>query len=1523
MVAADKPTTVEKPPEQAQPNLQAEVYAPRYTELPKASDTAAAASLPNANWGSAPEGTLAAEKLQPQFNQLDSANEAILKTQGVKDAKDATTGAVTRSYDSPALKGVSHTFNKDGTTFLNFADTAAQSQLPADQRFASMAFDKDGTAYVGVKGADGKVQMKPATEAQVKEAERIFAGASGEFSTSDGAKGKLKYDARGNTVADEVPGVPGASMKVAPPNSADDLRYTATVKPAGDNPGYRTEATGTKETGLRFVDFDDKTSSKNYPKAADGKSIEGLVLGRTPSPERPPLVLKSDNQAGDGSETTIDRNLVSSTTFPKNDSQGRLTEIKLPAGHPSGIASQTEYAPNTINDGMKLLTRNQDGSSTSERFVKTADANKLAYETSSVAPDGSQLVKGYGSEADAKENKASWVRQTAPDGTVTTRFANRTDGVASSEYKPGPPEAYTFRKADGTAFSPEEAKNFKTPPVVQTEQLDANRTREVLANGNTVITDKAGPTVVENAKGATTIWKPGEGPKNAAELKQATGLDLNLSDAQFKDIKDAGNVKGFTKNIDGSITLQLDNTKTENGRSQMRIGLDATGKPQVRAQDGVDKGRHFVESTDATTGNKTRSFDADPSKGQKPGQGDVIVTKPDGSVSFSRTTDGGKVTTIDNERGRTEVRDFSKGTWQATEKGVTTNGTIERGDNGELRFKDQDGKLTGLEFTQGRRAGESIKFTRDADGKMSRMEINTSARDGAPAEHVTVERNQDGSWQTNPKGQKVPGFDKAVGDPSGVIRGDFSTNEKGDVVFESADKGIKQIVRANGGRDTYDMREYSRIRENPDGTVGPKKYWDGYGSPNNPEDGWREGRAETVNGKTTVTFKDQQFNRPTKMTRDTSAKGDGTANNGYEVEFTDGSKFTVGDWKAGKMTYTNAGKTDTLYNTGSIGKDGRLAWAKGTQDANGRITFDDPRVDTNEIPKTASIDPRTGEIDALYKDERRVTTDGAGKPKRIVSHKGAEAITPLYGVNGEFRGYQQGNKQILRGKDVPTDATTPPGTSEWTINVDGKEQGKFNGTHVSKAGGAFEIVGKNGEKYESSGRFTTLEGGKPTVYDARGQKWQMSKAGDATTKPTWTVGDKSFTGDMKSYDNGNVGITAADGSVAMVNPDKSVSTLDKTGVERDRKFADGSSLKRNEVGALTEMTRVLPGGKTETTSLQYQALPDGQLALTQVETKGPNGTRLEKPKDGKLREAVLGPDGKEKNPPEFKANEVTYDRMGTRTETNGTSRVSTDIQGKQRTTTIDAQGRIVESPDTKGDGKYKFNYADDKDVAPAKILDANGKEVGARLSGPATSDEARANPAAVEAIYDVGGKQMRLDLKTGELKPVGDNRGLDPNIANHRDKPVGPRDGVTEEQAKALTEKYGLNPTVIQKMQEVGMDLRLPATVMTAQNLDAFFDAASKTPGALDAFKGEQFPKTMADLQEMLKKSGGPEFVHMLLAKPEQIAALLQSPEKAAQIQQQISPSLRPLVTAQFFKAFDEARKARQQQPANPDPRRP
>jgi hypothetical protein len=1480
----------------------------------------------NAAWKPDNNATALGDQLQPTLNQLDTTQEAVLKAQttpgqGFTETKDATTGAVKRTYDLPALQGLEHTFNRDQTVDLKISPEAKakmQAGLPPEQQFDQMKFAGD-KAYVPDAANPGK--WKEATKEQREAAEKTFKAAGGQFTMPDGTTGNWNFsDAKGTTNVAKVPGAPeGTTMSLTTPNSQDDLRYTATVPAQGEIPGYTTEATGTKQDGLRFVDFDDKSKPNGVDRTrtADGKrSIEGLVMDRSPKPGKPPLALTSENFAGDGSETKIGRNRVSETTFPPDDPQGRTRELKAPADHPSGVASETYYDPAKSADGRTIERVQRNGLVHTERNTKNG-----GYEISE-RMNGAEVTVGFKTREDAtaRPPKApDWKRETKPDGTVTTTYPQgNKDGISSSVYKPGNPPTLTFNEMVDGKEQPVSAEKaaalLAKPPAVSTEDLGNNKTREVRPDGTTVTRDNnAGRTVTESARETTTSWDANKQP-TPQELAKMTGLSPD--DPRLKD------VTGISRSNtgDNSVTLRYDPTKNPEGRSFVKIGRDAAGA-EVITRDGIKReagkpDRHYVETPDTKTGLTTRSYDADPAKGQKPGQGDVEILDKDNKVTFSRTTDGSKVTTFDAARGRTETRDYEAKTWSVDEKGVKSAGTIKQGEKGQLLFVDgKDGKLTGMEFTEGRRAGESYKFTRNENGDLTGMEVDIPARNGQPAQHVNLERSKEGEWKTNPPGQKVPGFDKAVADGNGVIKGEFSTNEKGDIVFQSGDKLTKEILRGNGGRDTYDMRDYSRIRENPDGTVGPKKYWDGYGSKDNPESGWREGTATTVGGKTTVIFKDQVEGRPSKMTRDTTPKADGSPGNGFEVEFANGAKYNVADWKDGKMTLTANGKTETLYNTGATGRDGRVQWVRG-QEQDGNVIFDrnDPRVASGEIPKSAKIDPKSGDIESTYIDERRVTTDSTGKMKRLQAAKGAEPMVPLYGVNGEFRGYQQGDRQILKGADVAPGANVPPGTSEWTVKQPGKPDVKFNGQRVDKPSGGFEIVGQNGDKFESNGRFSTKENGVPTVYDSRGQKWQMTKAGDGTTKPTWTVGDKTFTGDMKPYENGNVGIQNGD-MVDMANPDKSVSKLDKNGVERERKFADGSSLKRDEMGVLRQFTNT----KQETTTLNYQNLPDGTPALVGVETKDASGKviRVEKPSNGKLREAVLGPDGKEKNPPEFKPGEVGYDRMGTRSEVTGAAdtgatRVMTDIHGQVRTAKYDIQGRLTSATNTTGDGNLTFNYPNAHEKTPHEIKDAKGAKIGSRVD---------ADPSD---IYDVNGKQHRLDMKTGELKPVNDNAGLDPNVAYHMDRVAAPqeRPGTTPD-APALTEeqlkqKYELDPSAIPALKSFASAVGLEGA-MTPQNLDKFFDAA-KANGLMGQFSKQNLQAMATDIQGLMSNPQAKAMIQSMLSNPAQLMEFMKNPEALAQIQASVPASLKPFLNPVFLTAL---MKPREQQPPGPDPRRP
>lgn len=1468
----------------------------------RVSQTDSQATTIKDDWKVDPNGNKLLESLNPQLQQFDATHEAVVKAQTAGGNQGFTetageNGAVKRVYNDPALKGFEHTFNKDRSIDLKIP---ASANLGVDR----MRFEGDKALV-----PDGANGWKEASKEQTEAVNKVFQGAGGEFTTPDGSKGTWKFqDATGASVVDKVPGVEGGSMALRTPNSFDQVRYQGSVAATEATPGYKVETTGDKATGMRFIDFDDSKKTANDPTTVDGKSIEGIVVRRTPTANQPALVLTSDNFAGDGSTTSIYPNGVFKTEFAADDAKGRISESKaaLDTRHP--ILSEAQFKPEAAN-GLVFEQKHRDGTTVTERV--TPDNG---YDHVTSGPDG-ERINHYASREDAlaKPPKLAWSRHTSADGTVESVYPPAADGTRlASTFKPGNPPTMTFSDvaADGTktpVSADRQTALMANKPVLQQYDLGNGRTRTVNGDGTTSTIDAtAGTTITETHNEVTAVFNDKTKVPPLKDLAAATGLQE--TDPRLKDIT------GFTKSTDGSVTLKYD-PETSGGKTQERIIRNANGEETGTVRDGVDteSGKRYVEQFDAKTGNTTRQFQPDESKGQGLGQGDVVVTDRDGKVLFRRSVDNEEqtVTTVDGN-GRTEVRDYKNNTWTATENNEqVANGTIERGEDGQVVFKDSAGRLTGLEFTQGRRAGESYKINRTEDGTITGMEIDVPARNGEPAHRVSLERTAEG-WKTNPPGQKVPGFDKATADATtGLIKGEFSTNERGDITFESHDKQTKEVLRKSGGKDTYDMREYSRIRENPDGTVGPKKYWDGYGSKNNPEDGWREGTAVTENGKTTVIFKDQVEGRPTKMTRDLSPSADGKANNTYEVEFANGSKFTVGDWKEGKMTFTSDGKSETLYNTGAVGNDGRIQWARGTVGNDGVVKFDDPRVATGDLPQEARINSETGEIESTYIDQKKIVTDGQGKTKRIVPHKGAEPIEPFYGVNGEFKGYTQGNRVIEKGPDVPAGANVPAGTSEWKITEPGKPEMKFNGQMLEKSNGRFEIVGQNGEKYESSGRITTTENGVPTVYDGRGQKWQMTKAGDGTTKPTWTVGDppKTFTGDMKMYDNGNVGISSADGEVIdMYNPDKSVSKLDRYGVERQRDFADGSYIKRDGIGALKEF-RTASG---DTTKLSYDT-STGVPALTQVETTNKDGKviRIEKAHDGKLREAVLDANGKEQNPPQFKTSEVSYDRMGTRSETTaaadntGAARVNTDIHGKSRDIRLDAKGRLAAATSTTGDGINTFHYASDTDALPSEIRDAKGTVLGSRIEGD---------------IYDVGGKRMRLD-RNGDLKPANDNSGLDPNVANHTER-RSDAPGTTPDAAalsdKQLSEKYEVPETTVTAMRQFAKDLGLPEQAIKPQDMERFLSVAKAnqllqyvTPDNINAIKAEIAAVAGANPEAL-------NVIKSMMQDPTKIPDYLKDQNVQKLLDEKL-PKLKPFLNPAFIAALIP----KQPQPANPDPRNP
>lgn len=1443
--------------------------------------------------------------LQNDFKAFDTAEAKVREAQTgekglFKETTDAA-GNVTRTYNAPAEK-YSHVFNKDGSTEL---------KTPTGESIVT----KDGATKV--LGADGKELDAAKSKEVLDKANKAFEGAKGEFTGEGGQKGNWKVDAvTGNTTVEKVPGVQDGSMTINHANTKDDVKYHGEVKANGGKPGYSTEATGDNKTGYRFVDYDD---SKGQPdvKTKDNKSIEGFVAQRGAGADKPPLTLVSDKHAGDGSVTKIGIDGVAETTYdpPKN---GKLSEKAFPPGHPSGVESQVKYDPAQNPDHVESVVKLQNGVSATRRA--TADGG---YELTQAGPGG-EIVTKVG-----KDDKPQWSRETDATGKVTTKFSTGETGVFTPAKPPATQGDFKVTGSDGKVIDPQQFLKDKGPQL--SEKLSADRTRETKVDGTTVTTDtKTGITKTEKPptgdgrQGTTEYsWKPETKPSKA-DLAQMTGL--KETDPRLNGITSVKETKG--SNVievnygDKTPNTLRDGKATDDVKTSAQIRRDGDGNVIEELRNGKTKdGRGFTEYEDKN-GTRTRTFE------KKAGQvaGDQEVYNNKNEKIQDRKVDGQKITTTDYENGkekRTEVLDTKEGTWKRTENGQTTEGKLLSGRNGQRLYMDGQGKMvSGLEIPPGgARGGDSYRFGRDGEGNITSMQVE------AQGKKVNL-KQEGGVWKAEPKGE-IPGFPAANNDrdAEGNFKGKFSTNDKGELVYESSDKMTKQVLRGDGSRDTYDMREYSRVKEGADGSVGPKKYWDGYGSKNNPEDGWREGTAtKDANGNITVQFKDQVPNHPSKTIRN----GDG-ANDSFQVEFPNGTGFKVGNWNEGKMIRSEKGKPDTtLYNTGTVGNDGRVQWAKGTPDATtGRVKFDDPRVQSGEIPTEATIDK--GKVTSTYADGTEVESNLDGKPTKIrPGHAGSKEMNRRYGSQGELKGFNQGT---TTGTLERTDPVT--GKSDWTINSGGQNYKIEGATVTEKPGGKFEIVGKDGTKYESNGRLSTKEGGKDVVYDARGQKWTKSAEGtkgDSTKvppepgkPPTWETGNppKKFNGEMKMFDNGNVGVQTSNEIAETVNGDGSVSKIDKNGFERERVNKDGTYQKRGPQGELTEFSSKDSAGKTTVTKLDYDRDKDsGKLTGGVREVKTFDPSQPDKPLRTEKRDTPppATPPAKQEQPKlrvvnadGSLGNEVTYDRMGTRSEIKGTptdnTTTVTDVHGQTRNIKTVA-GKRTEitgpQPGTTGDTKLSLTYGD---ANPDPTSITNGKDTYERVGRNAFQIKGSADKTV-----------FTLD-RDGTLKAAEDNIGIDPAFSMQLDQ-SRPRDTAKPGDAPASTkttdqqwaaadkyfqQTYGLKPGALNELRNLADAAGLKAEQITPGSLDTILQA-SKEAGMIPGMDAATLNKMATALRPIMADP----------AQRDKILATLGDPNvDLNKIKGFLPEAVRPLINEKFIGAIKKAF----MQPVSPSPK--
>lgn len=395
----------------------------------------------------------------------------------------------------------------------------------------------------------------------------------------------------------------------------------------------------------------------------------------------------------------------------------------------------------------------------------------------------------------------------------------------------------------------------------------------------------------------------------------------------------------------------------------------------------------------------------------------------------------------------------------------------QNGEGGKMFVDEKTGFVNAMQFTDGARKGQKYAFDRDDLGNITKMHILMPGKDAAtPPQYLSFQKTDKG-WVSKPEGQLVPGF-KNLKVENGVITGDFKVNAKGDFGYESADKQVRSVLRINGDKDNYDMREYSRETELKNGEKSTT-FWNGYN--------WVAGqRKPLAEGVVRVDFQPQP-GQPTSMIRDAK-------NNGFKVEFSsEKTQYTVGNWKDGKMTRQVGATTDTLYTTGAQDAQGKMQWRKGQEKAEGDkrvVTFNDAqdaaKVKAGELPQSSIINPKTGDIVSVYSNGTQVAVDDRGAAQKII-YANKQQVDILRDANREFRGFRRSDgTTISRVVDLAAAANGP---SNWTIQRPREQPITINGFLKHGNSGSFSILnaGNEGLSVTPEGVMSTKIGGKVTA----------------------------------------------------------------------------------------------------------------------------------------------------------------------------------------------------------------------------------------------------------------------------------------------------------------------------------------------------------------------------------------------------------------------------------------------------------
>lgn len=1060
----------------------------------------------------------------------------------------------------------------------------------------------------------------------------------------------------------------------------------------------------------------------------DGKKIE--LNNDTPIARDGKVAIYADGRK----ETTItdDPKRVKTIDYPANDPEGRGRTTEFRPEQNNGLKTETvmrdgtvqregrdsrgDYKSRSWNDpdaGQLTQTFYTDGSVvTTNKVGKVLGGDKPVAVAKSKDDHGRDTVLmsdgrtvtdlGDGKrQVDYPENnrekKITEVRDDK-NGVTTTTYGDRVktdydkgDLASRTVYKDvrnGIGEERQFRGDKGNRS---EADVYKNGVKVETQtkgkddigEYQGRRFKDADGNDVTQQFYQNGTVKTINAKGESVVQKPGEPPKEVGTVRGDDGVTRKLmSDGSARRETEQG-----TETIYRDGRTELAYKIPQDAKA---LGLGGEGKVTKKTTYPADDPQGRTERFDFAQGSRGEQTSETRVKGAD-GKPSSLIREFTGNGA-----DGKVMERLAN--GKVVEQRFADGRFVNTpESGNPSSGrrqefTNQNGEKGSVDVDDRTGRVVGMRFSEGKRAGQEYKFGYDDQGKLNAVTMP----DGR-----VVKPGPDGKFDS--KALKEMGF--SLGDKDSKDgKFDVRVNNKGDLVATNGD-GITQYLRTDGSRVTYDDKNYSRVRENADGTKSTD-YWDGYG--------WRQPKNVRTEGSKTIVEFDQMQGRPRTIERDSAADQ-------LKVKFADGSTYEA-DWKKQQQVFTDGGGKKTSYfNTGEVNQRGEPIWRKGTAGENGVVDFtkdasrdDIEKMRKGERPIAAKVGA-DGSVTAEYANGTKIATDGKGQVKSVT-----------YGNGQQYRFERDADGRM--NKVVGPDGTTYLRRGDQGVDKDGKpverwstysgqpprETGKFEGSFRVKNDGTVvkSELGGNSTTHEPNGRsvVTNKQGEEIQITEANGNKWVSERVPGTGNSPenankrVWKLAgdDKvSFTGERKLNPDGSVSFATAEGTFKR-NADGSTSKFEKNS-EVERRFANGAYIKRDAETGLPSESKDADGNVRK---FDWGKDKDGKPLLKEIKVTGPDGKPgiSEMPDSKGVLRQVVKPDAKDDE--KFGA-EVRYGGDGSRTVIQADkSAVKKNMDGSEFR--FNPKGEFTGATIRKPDGMQlevndKQQVTEVKEVVPGKI----------------------------------------------------------------------------------------------------------------------------------------------------------------------------------------------------------------------------